>query len=35
MFSVLTHLEGDFPGGVVVLEQKFTLAGDLIADLSI
>ena len=30
-----THLEGDFPGGVVDLEQRFTLVDGLIADLAI
>lgn len=34
-YVVSTHLEGDFPGGVVDLEQRFTLAGGLISDLSI
>lgn len=34
-YTVSTHLEGDFPGGVVDLEQRFTLADGLIADLSI
>lgn len=33
---VATHrLEGDFPGGVVELAYRFTLAGDLIAELVI
>ena len=32
---VSTHLEGDFPGGVVDLEQRFTLRDELIVDLSI
>lgn len=34
-YVVRTHLEGDFPGGVVDLEQRFTLTGGLISDLSI
>lgn len=34
-YLVTTHLEGDFPGGVVDLDQRFTLAGDKIADLAI
>ena len=34
-FVVTTHLEGDFPGGVVDLDQRFALSGGLIADLSI
>lgn len=34
-YLVTTHLEGDFPGGVVDLDQRFTLVEDLIADLSI
>ena len=34
-FLVATHLEGDFPGGVVDLDQRFTLSGDKIADLAI
>ena len=34
-YVVSTHLEGDFPGGVVDLDQRFTLAGGLISDLSI
>lgn len=34
-YVVPTHLEGDFPGGVVDLDQRFTLADGLIADLSI
>jgi ketosteroid isomerase-like protein len=29
------HLEGDFPGGVADLRYRFTLAGDLIAELVI
>ena len=32
---VTNHLEGDFPGGVVDLEQRFTVTGGLIADLTI
>ncbi len=34
-YLVTTHLEGDFPGGVVDLDQLFTLSDELIADLSI
>ena len=34
-YVVSTHLEGDFPGGVVDLAQRFTLRDGLIADLSI
>lgn len=34
-YVVDTHLEGDFPGGVVDLEQRFTLSGGLISDLAI
>jgi ketosteroid isomerase-like protein len=34
-FVVSTHLEGDFPGGVVDLDQRFTLVDGLICDLSI
>ena len=34
-YLVHTHLEGDFPGGVVDLDQRFTLADGLISDLSI
>lgn len=34
-YVVRTHLEGDFPGGVVDLEQRFTLTDGLISDLSI
>jgi ketosteroid isomerase-like protein len=30
-----THLEGDFPGGVVDLQQRFILADGLITDLAI
>ena len=32
---VHTHLEGDFPGGVVDLKQRFTVHGGLISDLEI
>ncbi|MCW2784923.1 MAG: hypothetical protein JWP74_1440 [Marmoricola sp.] len=32
---VSTHLEGTFPGGVVDLDQRFTLEGGLIASLAI
>jgi ketosteroid isomerase-like protein len=32
---VHTHLEGDFPGGVVDLTQRFTVSGGLICDLEI
>lgn len=32
---VHTHLEGDFPGGVVDLKQRFTVRGGLICDLDI
>lgn len=32
---VTNHLEGDFPGGVVDLIYRFTLAGDRIAELVI
>lgn len=35
VYVVSTHLEGDFPGGVVDLRQRFTVIGGLIADLSI
>lgn len=31
---VSTHIEGDFPGGVVDLRQRFTVADGLIADLT-
>ncbi len=31
----VNHLEGDFPGGVVDLAYRFTLDGDLIAELVI
>jgi ketosteroid isomerase-like protein len=34
-YVVSTHLEGDFPGGVVDLEQAFTVSDDLIAELLI
>lgn len=34
-YVVATHLEGDFPGGVVDLEQRFTVSGGLISDLVI
>ncbi len=34
-YLVSTHLEGDFPGGAVDLDQRFTLVGEHIADLSI
>lgn len=34
-YAVDTHLEGDFPGGVVDLTQMFTLRGGLIASLEI
>lgn len=34
-YLVHTHLEGDFPGGVVDLEQRFTVAEGLISDLAI
>ena len=34
-YLVQTHLEGNFPGGVVDLEQRFTLADGLIVDLAI
>ena len=33
--TVTQHLEGDFPGGVVDLTYRFTLRGDLIAELHI
>lgn len=32
---VTTHLEGDFPGGVVDLRYRFTMDGDAIAELVI
>ena len=35
VYVVSTHLEGDFPGGVVDLSQRFALVDGLIADLSI
>ncbi|MCB0896577.1 MAG: nuclear transport factor 2 family protein [Nocardioidaceae bacterium] len=34
-YVVSTHLEGDFPGGVVDLDQRFTLVDGLIVDLAI
>ena len=34
-YVVSTHLEGDFPGGVVDLDQGFTLVDGLISDLAI
>jgi len=34
-YTVSTHLEGDFPGGVVDLEQRFTVQGGLIVELLI
>ena len=34
-YVVSTHLVGDFPGGVVDLDQRFTLVDELIAGLSI
>lgn len=34
-YVVSTHLEGDFPGGVVDLDQRFTLVDGLISDLSV
>ena len=34
-YLISTHLEGDFPGGAVDLDQRFTLSGGLISDLSI
>jgi ketosteroid isomerase-like protein len=34
-YVVATHLEGDFPGGVVDLEQRFTLTDGLISELLI
>ena len=33
-YLVSTHLEGDFPGGLVDLDQRFTLDDGLISDLS-
>lgn len=35
VYVVSTHLVGNLPGGVVDLEQRFTLVDGLIADLSI
>lgn len=32
---VSTHLEGDFPGGTVDLQQRFTVTGELITQLLI
>lgn len=34
-YVVHTHLEGDFPGGVVDLEQRFTVAEGRISELRI
>ncbi|MEN0084437.1 MAG: nuclear transport factor 2 family protein [Leifsonia sp.] len=34
-WTVVAHLEGDFPGGEVDLHHRFRLAGDRIADLVI
>lgn len=34
-WTVLTHLEGDFPGGVVDLRFRFTIRQHLIAELTI
>ena len=34
-WEVVNRIEGDFPGGVADLTYRFTLAGDLIGDLSI
>jgi hypothetical protein len=34
-WAAVHHLEGDFPGGVVDLTYRFTMAGDLIAELLI
>ena len=34
-YVVMTHLEGDFPGGVVDLAQRFTVTGDRISELLI
>jgi hypothetical protein len=34
-YVVATHLEGDFPGGVVDLEQRFTVSDGLISELLI
>jgi hypothetical protein len=35
VYLVHTHLEGDFPGGVVDLEQRFTVSEGLISELVI
>jgi hypothetical protein len=35
MWVVTVHLEGDFPGGVVDLDQRFTVADDLVTSLVI
>lgn len=34
-YVVHTHLEGNFPGGVVDLQQRFTVTGGLISELLI
>lgn len=34
-YTITTHLEGDFPGGVVDLDQRFTVSGGLISQLLI
>jgi hypothetical protein len=34
-WTAVRHLEGDFPGGVVDLRYRYTLAGNRIADLTI
>jgi ketosteroid isomerase-like protein len=34
-WTAVHHLEGDFPGGVVDLRYRYTLAGDRITDLTI
>ena len=34
-YVVAAHLEGDFPGGVVDLEQRFTVSGGHISELLI
>ena len=34
-YLVSTHLEGDFPGGTVDLQQRFTVTGELITQLLI
>ncbi|MGA8988414.1 nuclear transport factor 2 family protein [Aeromicrobium sp.] len=34
-YVVATHLEGNFPGGVVDLKQRLTVTGDLISELLI